>query len=104
MKGPHGMHPVDDPLWTKNHKEVFKDGNTPDGTCQSCHGTNLEGTVLARTAAQRVLHCKDTDLPGCNDMPQGKRMTLEQGAPVSCDLCHKMPGEGRRPWRAAPPA
>ena len=32
MKGLHGMHPVDDPMWTEKHKEVFKDSNTPNGT------------------------------------------------------------------------
>ena len=24
MKGPHGMHPTDDPMWTDKHKEVNK--------------------------------------------------------------------------------
>ena len=91
MKGPHGMHPVDDPMWTEKHKEVFEDGATPAGTCQACHGNALEGTVLARTAVQRELECKDPNLPGCNETPQGKRISLERGTQVSCSLCHKAP-------------
>lgn len=91
MKGPHGMHPVDDPIWTEKHKEVFNDAETPTGTCQACHGNNLEGTVLARTAAARVLRCKETSVPGCNETSQGKQISVERGTQVSCALCHETP-------------
>ena len=86
MKGPHGMHPVNDPMWTEKHKEVGKDNNRD--TCRSCHGVNGEGTVLARTGADRVLECKEKEIPGCNETSQGKRISLSRGTQVSCALCH----------------
>ena len=90
MKGPHGMHPVNDGNWNRNHKEVFNDGGTPSGTCQACHGANLEGSPLAKMAATRSLDCDES--PGCVDTNQGKRITLTKGTQVSCNLCHQMPG------------
>jgi hypothetical protein len=89
MKGPHGMHPVNDPMWTDRHKEVFNDGGTPPGTCQACHGALLEGSVLAQTAAARNLECKEA--PGCEDTGQGKRIQIAEGTMISCGLCHKTP-------------
>ena len=92
MKGPHGMHPVDDANWNKNHKEVFEDGGTPAGTCQACHGANLEGSPLGRVAATRTLICAEKNNRGCVETSQGKRIVLSKGTPVSCNLCHEMPG------------
>lgn len=91
MKGPHGMHPVGDSMWNDKHKEVYEDGKTPAGTCQACHGLNLEGTVLARMATDRTLECKETNIPGCVNTAQGKRITLLKGTPVSCTNCHEDP-------------
>ena len=85
MKGPHGMHPVDNPMWNEKHKEVFN--QNPD-VCQTCHGVNLEGTVLAKVAADRNLECKDRNLPGCGS--EG-RIVLTKGTEVSCSVCHKAP-------------
>ena len=80
------MHPVNDPMWTEKHKEVDKDNNR--NSCRACHGVNGEGTVLARLAADRTLECKDTDVPGCNETSEGKRIQLTRGTQVSCLLCH----------------
>jgi hypothetical protein len=89
MKGPHGMHPVNDPMWTDKHKEVDKDNSR--NACRACHGSNGEGTVLSRTADDRVLECKETELPGCNDGPgeEDKVIHLARGTEVSCALCHE---------------
>lgn len=92
MKGPHGMHPVDDATWNKEHKEVFEDGGTPAGTCQTCHGANLQGSPLALVAATRTLICAETNNRGCVSTSQGKRVVLVKGTAVSCNLCHEMPG------------
>jgi hypothetical protein len=92
MKGPHGMHPVNDEMWTKLHKEVFNDDPTPAGTCESCHGQALQGTVLSTTAVERTLQCKDSNLPDCNEVNGRKLITIAKGTPVSCALCHKTPG------------
>jgi hypothetical protein len=89
MKGPHGMHPVNDVMWNNKHKEVFNDGGTPPGTCQACHGAQLQGSVLALAAADRDLKCKEA--PGCQDTRQGKRIHIAKNTPISCGLCHKTP-------------
>ena len=88
MKGPHGMHPVANPTWTHKHEYVYKEHLQ---TCRSCHGGNLDGTVLARMAIDRTLECDDTSRPGCERTSEGKRITLTKGTEVSCDLCHSKP-------------
>ncbi|MGH1462687.1 MAG: hypothetical protein ACRBB6_11675 [Neptuniibacter sp.] len=83
MDGPHGMHPVNDFNWTKNHKEVAEHNG---GTCKTCHGGNGEGTVLARTAVERVGLCKDEKGSLCSS--EGQKPILAKGTEVSCTLCH----------------
>jgi cytochrome c553 len=86
MKGPHGMHPVNDPEWTEKHKEVDKNGRN---SCRGCHGVDGEGTVLSRVADDRVFECEDEDLPGCRERSaSGKTIRLERGTQVSCTQCH----------------
>ncbi len=82
MKGPHGMHPVDQ-NWISGHYSVFRDSATPSGTCQACHGTSLQGTVLSRTAADRTYRIDD-----------GRTRVIPKGTPVSCTLCHGNPLNG----------
>ena len=82
LDGPHGMHPVGDPLWNDKHEELAK--SNPDA-CRACHGLNGEGTVLSRMATTRTLKCEDKNLPDCNDNEQ---ITLTKGTEVSCTLCH----------------
>lgn len=89
MKGPHGMHPVNDRNWNRNHKEVFESGRTPRGTCQACHGARLQGSVLARLPVTRTLICDEGR--NCRRTPQGKRITLAAGTLISCNLCHERP-------------
>ncbi len=78
MKGPHGMHPVDR-SWVERHHDVFEDDRTPSGTCQACHGAQLQGSPLARAAADRTFS---------ND---GRTVVIKKGAQVSCTLCHGNP-------------
>jgi hypothetical protein len=89
MKGPHGMHPVNDPVWVRNHKSVFESSRTPRGTCQACHGARLEGSVLARLPVDRTLPCDEG--PRCTRTPQGQRIFLAKGTLISCNLCHERP-------------
>jgi hypothetical protein len=83
MKGPHGMHPVNDPIWNEKHKEVDK--NSGRSTCRSCHGPDGLGSVLSRVAADRTLECKEDNWGSC----QGKTLNLVKGDIVSCILCHE---------------
>ena len=78
MRGPHGMHPVDQ-RWVSDHHDVFKDDATPRGTCQACHGSRLQGSPLARTAADRTFST------------EGRTRTIAKGTQVSCTLCHENP-------------
>jgi len=76
LNGPHGMHPVESRFGASEaHGSLYR-GNR--AACQACHGMNLEGTVLARVAADR------------NFSGEGARR-LAKGTLVSCDLCHSKP-------------
>jgi hypothetical protein len=78
MKGPHGMHPIDQG-WMSAHHEVFNDNQTPAGTCQACHGAQLQGSVLSKAAVGRSFNV------------DGRTKTLAPGTQVSCTLCHENP-------------
>lgn len=86
MDGPHGMHPVNDPMW-KKHKEVFE---LNKDSCRTCHGVDGEGTVLSTTAATRTMECKNTDgnFPEC--AAGEKFATVDRNTPIACDNCHAM--------------
>ena len=93
--GPHGMHAVvdlepvapakADDRWNLQHKN-FR--NTGPG-CYSCHGADLKGTVLSRTADDRTVRCKDNkgSLPGC--AAGQPTAIIPKGTPVSCGMCHR---------------
>ncbi|RLJ17054.1 cytochrome C [bacterium endosymbiont of Escarpia laminata] len=77
LEGPHGMHNVNSPAWTEGHESFYKQD---PGSCRACHGQNLEGTALSRTATDRDLQ---TDANG--------QIHLVKGTEVSCTLCHARP-------------
>ncbi len=77
LEGPHGMHNVNSPAWTEGHESFYKQN---PGSCRACHGQNLEGTALSRTAANRDLQTEDNG-----------PIHLAKGTEVSCTLCHKRP-------------
>ncbi len=79
-KGPHGLHNVNDPRWVDEEHEDFYKRN-PDG-CKACHGADLKGTDLAKVAADRSFRV------------EGRIVNLQKGQKVSCNICHRMPGEG----------
>ena len=64
--GPHGMHAIvdlepvapakADDRWNFRHRNFRNQGPG----CESCHGADLKGTVLSRTADDRTVLCKDT--------------------------------------------
>jgi hypothetical protein len=93
--GPHGMHAVTDldPVapakaddrWNFEHKSYRNDGPG----CDACHGDDLKGTVLSRTADDRTVWCKDNkgSLPGCAAGEQTAVIT--KGTAVGCGLCHR---------------
>jgi hypothetical protein len=100
--GPHGMHAISDLVpapgtgfkvderWNKQHRNYRNQGPG----CESCHGTDLKGTVLSRTADDRTVWCKDNggSLPECRNMGRNAPPTkavIKKGTPVGCGLCHR---------------
>jgi hypothetical protein len=81
LNGPHGLHPINDPDWNLFHLILYY---SSQANCQTCHGVNLEGTVLGRAAADR-------NLIDYNHQPK----FIAKGTVISCDLCHPNP---LTPW------
>ena len=76
LNGPHGLHSVNDRRWygTMIHWVVYQQN---PAACQACHGLDLKGTVLSRTATNRNL------------VKMGNtRISYNAGTPVSCFDCH----------------
>jgi len=86
MPGPHGMHPVGTAMWNDKHKEVFEDSATPKETCIACHGKDGLGTVLSRTATDRVFECKNSEGTLCG--ADQKTVSIAKGTPIGCGECH----------------
>jgi hypothetical protein len=80
MSGPHGLHNVNDSNWNQHHEQFYERDPL---SCQVCHGTALEGTVLSRAAADRSLLADDN-----------KRISIKKGTQISCTLCHENPAGG----------
>jgi hypothetical protein len=75
--GPHGLHNVNDNRWADgNHEEFYVDD---ESHCKACHGTELTGTVLSRTAAARSFEVEE------------ESVSFVKGEKVRCDKCHDMP-------------
>ncbi len=94
--GPHGMHAISDlefsnpafvadDRWNLQHKAYRNSGPG----CNSCHGADLTGSVLSRTAEERTVRCKDTSgsLPGC--AAGQATAVIPKGTAVGCGLCHR---------------
>lgn len=95
--GPHGMHAISDlepapgtgflpdDRWNKQHRNF----RNQEPGCGSCHGADLKGTVLSRTADERTVSCKDNrgSLPACKaGQPTA---VIPKGTPVGCGMCHR---------------
>jgi hypothetical protein len=73
------MHVVDNDAWELRHGDMYEDNLGP---CKTCHGVNLEGTVLSRAAADRVYLRND----------DGGTISIAKGTPVNCtSMCHGYP-------------
>ncbi|MCB1760386.1 MAG: cytochrome C [Gammaproteobacteria bacterium] len=75
LDGPHGMHPVGAVNFAKEHGG-FAERNR--NQCRACHGQNGEGSVLSRTAADRLLQTDDRGM-----------LSIPKGTPVGCGDCHE---------------
>ncbi|MEW6585375.1 MAG: cytochrome C [Nitrospirota bacterium] len=95
LNGPHGLHNINDPGWNENHEEFFEHNQQ---ACQACHGLQLEGTVLSRAAADRVLVTHEDSLSSSklSSAHEGRSISITKGTQISCTLCHENPlnGEG----------
>jgi len=74
MDGPHGLHNVNDPRWVSNHGDFWQQSPSE---CRSCHGKDLNGTVLARTFAARSFKTEEFGT-----------VNLSKGEEVTCFSCH----------------
>ena len=88
LDGPHGMHNVNSEAWNLEHEDFYE--RDPDA-CRACHGVNLEGTVLSRTAADRVYLRDDEDDDDDDEGGGAQTINLAKGTEVSCSLCHEKP-------------
>jgi len=101
LAGPHGLHPVgdkDNEAWWKNadgihvddfnskvgnggwHSEMaYKPGPDGEDQCAACHGKDHKGTRLSKTLVAREF---------VSD--KGKKIKVEAGQVIGCDLCHAM--------------
>jgi nitrate/TMAO reductase-like tetraheme cytochrome c subunit len=77
VEGPHGLHNVSDERWTDGRHGHYYERD--EALCQACHGVNLEGTPLAKMSKTRTVSIGS------------RKVTLQQGENVSCNLCHKKP-------------
>ena len=76
LKGPHGLHNVNDSLWMANHAGFMRQNPK---ACQACHGQNLKGTVLSRAKADRILTTK-----------ANQPFPVAKGTTINCYDCHKI--------------
>jgi hypothetical protein len=83
LDGPHGMHPVASSNWNKNHEDIAERNSAQ---CKTCHGSNGEGTVLSRTAAERQWECGER---GSLCSSEGQIITVAKNTQVSCTQCHE---------------
>jgi hypothetical protein len=90
LGGPHGMHPVadwngPDHRWNSAHEDAIeREGRN---ACRACHGRNGEGTVLASTAKDRLLRCKEDAGVWCRSGDDF--IVVAEGTPIRCDGCHE---------------
>ena len=76
-KGPHGLHNVADARWVDGSHGNFYERDKAG--CKACHGLDLRGTPLAKTAVARSFRAED------------RTVTFAKGDLVSCDRCHENP-------------
>jgi len=88
LSGPHGMHNVNSQAWNLEHEDFYE--RNPNA-CRACHGQNLEGSVLSRTAADRVYLRDDEDDDDDDEGGGAQTINLAKGTEVSCTLCHERP-------------
>jgi hypothetical protein len=74
LKGPHGLHNVNDPIWGRTHGVFYWRNRT---SCQACHGKDLKGTLLSRAKADRVLQNRGRQY-----------VSVSRGTKVNCYDCH----------------
>ena len=82
LDGPHGMHVVGQTDFADGgHEDIAEDN---PNACRACHGSNGQGTVLARMSVDRVLDCDD----GGAFCGNANTKLFPKGKMVRCDDCH----------------
>jgi len=76
LNGPHGMHPIGGGFVGESHGNLYGQNHA---ACQACHGADLLGTVLSRTAKARSFS------------GEGGTHSFPMGTQIACNSCHSMP-------------
>lgn len=72
LNGPHGMHNVNSQQWIDAHHKYAS-----LNACGTCHGTNGNGTVISKAAANRKFSV------------EGRFISISKGTQIGCGLCHE---------------
>ncbi len=75
LNGPHGMHPIGG-NFLDGHENLYEQNHN---NCKTCHGANLQGTVLSRAGDARTF------------THDGHTYNIAKGTQVACNTCHSMP-------------
>jgi hypothetical protein len=76
--GPHGLHNVNDARWIdEQHGEIYR---RDKNSCKACHGTDLQGKVLAKIPIARSFRVEDNGT-----------VKFVKGELVGCYHCHRTP-------------
>lgn len=102
LDGPHGLHPVgndgNSAHWSNRHEDFIEHHGGERSSnvrqqCGTCHGTEGEGTVLAKVAVDRsfvIEECENGSLCPTGEV-KNFTVTLNKGELVDCGLCHSNP-------------
>lgn len=77
IRGPHGLHNVNNRRWVNGHEGFFGTGTR----CKRCHGLTGQGTVLSRTPVARTFNLQSSN----------ETVTIPADTRINCGLCHTNP-------------
>jgi hypothetical protein len=77
LGGPHGLHAVNSQAWIGAHHTLYE---ADPAQCQTCHGAQGEGTVIAKAQDDRVFTVENVG-----------QVKIYRGTKIGCGNCHENP-------------